>query len=162
MKWEEIGSEVCSVARTLSIVGDRWTLLVLREAFLGVRRFDRFQERLGTARNVLTERLDKLVDHGVLERRPYQDNPPRFEYRLTEKGLALYPVIMSLVAWGDRWMDEGLGRPLEHIHNECGKVMLPVQVCSECGDPIHAKNVRVRPGPALRRRARRAAVNEGA
>ena len=150
MKWEDIGSEVCSVARSLSVVGDRWTLLVLREAFLGVRRFDGFQEQLGAARNILTDRLEKLVDHGVLERRKYQEHPERFEYRLTEKGLALYPVIISLVAWGDRWMDDGDGRPMEHIHKDCGKVMAPVQVCSECSQPIHAKNVRVQLGPALR------------
>ncbi len=150
MKWEDIGSEVCSVARSLSVIGDRWTMLVLREAFLGVRRFADFEEHLGAARNILTDRLQKLVDHGVLERRKYQDKPERFEYRLTEKGLDLYPVIMSLVAWGDRWMDDGRGRPLEHIHNDCGDVMAPAQVCSECGEPIHAKNVHVRLGPALR------------
>ncbi len=137
------------------MVGDRWTLLVLREAFLRTRRFEDFQDRLGVARNILTDRLQKLVDHGVLERRKYQEKPARFEYRLTEKGLDLYCVIMSLVAWGDRWMDEGEGRPLEHIHQECGHVMAPVQVCSECGEPIHAKNVRVRLGPALRGKARR-------
>lgn len=162
MKWEDIGSEVCSVARSLSVVGDRWTLLVLRESFLGVKRFDAFQQRLGAARNILTDRLEKLVDNRVLERRPYQDNPLRFEYRLTEKGRALYPVIMSLVAWGDRWMDEGEGRPLEHIHDGCGKVMRGVLTCSECGDPIHARNVHVRLGPALRRLGRQSVINEGA
>ncbi len=151
MRWRDIGSETCSVARTLSVVGDRWTLLVLREAFLRTRKFEDFQNRLGVARNILANRLQRLVDHGVLERSKYQEKPARYEYRLTDKGLDLYPVIMSLVAWGDRWMDDGEGRPIEHVHQDCGHVMRPVQTCSECGGPIHARNVRPRLGPALRK-----------
>jgi DNA-binding HxlR family transcriptional regulator len=151
MRWCDIGAETCSVARTLSVVGDRWTLLVLREAFMRTRRFEDFQNHLGVARNILADRLQKLVDHGVLERRKYQQKPERYEYRLTQKGLDLYPVIMSLVAWGDRWMDKGEGRPIEHVHEDCGQVMRPVLTCSECGGPIHPRKVRPRPGPALRK-----------
>ncbi len=151
MRWSDIGTETCSVARALSAVGDRWTLLVLREAFLRTRRFADFQSRLGVARNILADRLQLLVDEGILERRRYQERPPRDEYRLTEKGLDLYPVIMALVHWGDRWMDEGAGKPVEHVHEDCGRVMHAVQVCSECGEPVHPRNVKPRAGPALRR-----------
>ena len=102
MQWNELAKEDCSLARSLAVVGDRWTLLVLREAFLRTRRFDDFEAKLGIARRVLSERLALLVDEGILKKLPYQDNPPRFEYRLTDKGLDLYPVIISLVHWGDR------------------------------------------------------------
>jgi DNA-binding HxlR family transcriptional regulator len=117
MRWRDIGEQTCPIARALSEVGDRWSLLVLREAFLGTRRFEDFQQRTGAARNVLSDRLEKLVEHEVLERRPYQEKPTRHEYRLTEKGLDLYPVMMSLVRWGDRWLDDGRGSPIEHRHS---------------------------------------------
>src|SRR6476659_10471164 len=93
--------QTCSVARSLEVVGERWTLLVLRDAFLGIRRFDDFQRSLGVARNVLQNRLERLVEHGILERARYQERPERFEYRLTEKGLDLWPVIVSLISFGD-------------------------------------------------------------
>src|ERR671919_3186160 len=93
----------CSVARTLEVIGDRWTILILRDAFYGVRRFDDLRRGLGVARNILTDRLSKLVEHGVLERVPYQDPPPRFEYRLTEKGRDLWHVVTAVRQWGDRW-----------------------------------------------------------
>ncbi len=151
MRWRDIGSEICSVARALSAVGDRWTLLVLREAFLRTRRFEDFQSRTGAARNIVADRLQKLVEQGILERRPYQTRPTRHEYRLTEKGLDLYPVVLSLAAWGDRWMAGEEGQPVEHVHRHCGQVMRPLQVCSECGEPIDPRNVEARPGPALRK-----------
>ena len=154
MRWSEIGSEVCSVARALSIVGDRWTLLILREAFLRTRRFQDFQARLGASRNIVADRLQKLVEHGVLERRRYHEHPPRFEYRLTEKGRDLYPVVISLANWGDRWLDEGNGRPIEHVHRPCGHVMSAVATCSECGEPLDPREVEPRLGPALRALAR--------
>ena len=149
MRWREIGETTCSVARTLSVIGDRWTLLILREAFLRTRRFDDFQARLGITRHVLTGRLNGLVDHGVLARVPYQDRPPRFEYRLTEKGLDLYPVVVSLTRWGDRWMAGEAGAPVELVHKHCGQVMHPELGCPECGEPITARDVMTRPGPAL-------------
>src|SRR5712692_2233716 len=93
----------CSVAQTLEVIGEWWTLLILRDSFQGVRRFDDFQRRLGVARNVLTQRLDRLVEQGILARRQYQDRPARYEYRLTAKGLDLYPVVIALMDWGDRW-----------------------------------------------------------
>src|SRR5919112_1114607 len=95
-------SQHCSIARALEVLGDRWTLLVIRDAFLGLRRFDDFQRDLGIARNVLADRLGRLVDEGILERHAYQERPERFEYRLTEKGADLWPVLISLMKWGDR------------------------------------------------------------
>jgi DNA-binding HxlR family transcriptional regulator len=147
MRWTELDREACSIARTVSAIGDRWTLLVLRDSFLGVRRFDGFETRLGITRHVLAHRLRKLVAAGILYKKPYQARPKRFEYRLTPKGLDLYPVMMALVHWGDIHMVERRGRPLLHRHNVCGKLFDPVMTCSECGVPIHAREVHVHPGP---------------
>ena len=104
-------NQVCSVARALEAIGDRWTMLVIRDAFVGVRRFDEFQQRLGIARNVLTDRLSRLVEDGILERHRYQERPPRFEYRLTDKGVDLFPVLVSLMKWGDRHAPTRTARP---------------------------------------------------
>jgi DNA-binding HxlR family transcriptional regulator len=150
MRWRDVGEQTCSIARALSVVGDRWTLLVLREAFLRTRRFEDFQERTGAARNVLSDRLEKLAGHDVLERRPYQERPTRYEYRLTDKGLDLYPVMMALVGWGDRWLDDGRGQPIEHRHKQCGHLMHMEAVCSECGERLDPRSVEVQLGPALR------------
>jgi DNA-binding HxlR family transcriptional regulator len=139
------------VARALSVVGDRWTLLVLRDAFLGVRRFEDFRA-VGLTRHRLADRLKKLVAAGVLERVRYQERPPRFEYRLSEKGRDLYPVIVSLVRWGDRWMAGEAGPPVELIHRGCGHVITPVLACPDCAAPVTARDMRAQAGPALRAR----------
>jgi DNA-binding HxlR family transcriptional regulator len=152
MRWDDIGKLPCSVARALSVVGDRWTLLILRDTFLGVRRFEDFQRDLGTTRHRLTDRLRKLVAHGILDRVRYQDHPPRFEYRLTEKGRDLYPVVVSLTRWGDRWMAGRHGPPVELVHRACGKTTMPALACPECGEPVFARDMIARPGPGLRRR----------
>ena len=149
MRWDDIDKQVCSVARALSVVGERWTMLIIRDAFLGTRRFDQFQGNLGITRHRLSERLGKLVDQGVLVKVPYQDRPVRYEYRLTRKGLGLYPVLMSLARWGDDWMDEGEGAPLEYIHRKCGEKTRPVLACSECGDALRPQEVTPQLGPAL-------------
>ena len=146
MKWNEIGAENCSLARSLAIVGDRWTLLILRDAFLRVRRFDDFQASTGIARRVLAERLAKLVDDGILEKRPYQQRPVRYEYMLTSKGLDLYPVILALVHWGDAYYAGADGPPLLHRHKACGHVFRSRLCCSECGAEVGARDVRVEPG----------------
>src|SRR5215207_8178729 len=112
----------CSVARTLEVVGEWWTMLIVRDAFFGVTRFDDFQRRLGIARNVLTARLDKLVEVGVLERVAYQERPRRYEYRLTAKGRDLWPVLNALREWGDRWTAGDDGPPLDLVHRACGEV----------------------------------------
>jgi DNA-binding HxlR family transcriptional regulator len=141
MRWAEIESVRCSVARTLSVVGDRWTLLILREAFLGTRRFDEFRSRTGAARHLVAERLNHLVDNGVMERRQYSERPPRHEYRLTAKGRDLYPVIVALMTWGDRWMDDGDGPPVTLTHTTCGATATPALVCADCGEPVHSREM---------------------
>ena len=150
MKWDSLEEETCSIARTLAVIGDRWSLLILRDCFLRVRRFEEFQSKLGITRHLLADRLKKLVRFGVLRRAPYQDSPKRFEYILTQKGLDLYPVIMSIVHWGNIHMVDARGRPMLHQHNACGKMFDPVMVCSECGEPLLAKAVHVHPGPGAR------------
>src|SRR5450432_2978775 len=129
MQWHELGEQTCSMSRTLSVIGDRWTLLILRDCFLKVRRFDDFQSRLGIGRPILADRLQKLVDGFVLTKVAYQQNPTRYEYRLTQRGLDLYPVIMAIVHWGDVHMSGKKGRPLVHRHMTCGHDFDPVQVC---------------------------------
>ena len=141
MRWSEIGEQECSVARTLSVIGDRWTMLVLREAFMRTRRFDDFQRATGAPRPVLSSRLSALVDEGVLERVPYGSRSSRFEYRLTDKGRDLYPVIVSLLTWGDRWMGDESGPPVELRHKQCGSVMHPDLACPECGEWLEARDV---------------------
>ena len=147
MRWQELDRENCSLARAMAVVGDRWTLLVLREAFLRVRRFDEFQERLGIARRVLTERLTHLVEHEVLEKVLYSQTPLRHEYRLTAKGLGLYPVIISLVHWGDEHYAGEKGPPLLHRHKTCGHDFRSVLTCSECGEALDPREVATHPGP---------------
>ena len=130
----------CSVAGALELVGERWTLLILREAFLGTRRFDEFQGTLGIARNVLQSRLERLVDEGVLRRERYQERPERFEYKLTPKGLDLYPVLLSLMEWGDRYKVDD--PPVTLIHKACGQAAEPQMTCSHCNEPIGYFDVR--------------------
>jgi DNA-binding HxlR family transcriptional regulator len=147
MKWDDIGTLNCSVARALAVLGDRWTMLILRDAFLGCRRFDAFQAQLGLTRHVLSERLARLVDERILEKRAYQARPPRYEYRLTDKGRDLYPALLALLAWGDRWKADDTGPPLQLRHRHCGKVMHAVAVCSECGEPLDPRDVQPEFGP---------------
>jgi DNA-binding HxlR family transcriptional regulator len=153
MKWDTLEEEQCSVARTVAVIGDRWTLLILRECFLRIRRFEEFQSRLGITRHLLSERLKKLVRFGVLRRAPYQESPVRYEYILTQRGLDLYPIVMAIVHWGDTHMVDERGRPVIHEHKNCGKMFDPVMVCSECGEPLHAKQVHVHSGPGAPKRA---------
>jgi hypothetical protein len=124
MRWDDIDKQICSVARALSVVGERWTMLILRDAFLGTRRFDQFQSNLGITRHRLAERLGKLVEQGVL--------------------------VMSLARWGDEWMDKGQGAPLEYVHLTCGNKTRPTLTCSECGETLRPEGVRPQLGPALR------------
>jgi DNA-binding HxlR family transcriptional regulator len=150
----------CSIARTLELVGERWTILVLRDAFLGLRRFDQFQHSLGIARNVLTARLDRLVSEEILEKLPYQERPLRHEYRLTEKGLDLWPVITELLRWGDRHAAPEAGPPIVIRHKGCGGELGERRLCTSCGKSLEVRDVRAEPGPGasvasgLRRSAR--------
>ena len=140
----------CSIARTLEVVGERWTLLVVREAVGGTRRFEDFQANLGIARNVLTSRLARLVDEGVLERVAYQDRPVRYEYRPTSKGVDLMPVLAALMAWGDRYApcDDS---PLAVLtHADCGHEVEPSFECAHCHEPVRADAMEIVAGRTFR------------
>jgi len=132
---------VCSIARTLEIVGEKWALLAIREVFLGNRRFDEMVRRTGAPRDTMAARLRTLVDAGVLERRQYSEHPARFEYRLTGAGRELYPVILTLMRWGDEHLagDDGPPMTLEH---HCGHRLVADVVCDACGEPVRARDVR--------------------
>jgi DNA-binding HxlR family transcriptional regulator len=151
----------CSIAKTLDVVGEWWTPLILRDAFRGTRRFDDFQASLGLARSVLTARLRKLTEQGILERQAYSQHPPRYEYRLTEKGLALFPVIAALMEWGDTWAPGPDGPPVLLVHDTCGQPTQPVLTCPHCHGEVSTANVHSEPGPGSRAaRARRAAAEQ--
>jgi DNA-binding HxlR family transcriptional regulator len=137
----------CSIARALELVGERWTLLILRDAFLGVRRFDDFQRGLGVARNILNTRLQRLVEAGLLDRRPYQERPQRFEYVLTEKGLDLWPALVALMHWGDRHLAGKDGPPMLLRHRDCGGSVTGRATCARCGATLTAHDVDATPGP---------------
>jgi DNA-binding HxlR family transcriptional regulator len=139
--------QICSIARSLELIGERWTLLIIRDAFLGVRRFDDFQRSLGVARNVLQGRLERLVEGGILERVRYQERPERFEYRLTEMGIDLWPVVVSLLHWGDKHVaPDGPAMLLEH--RDCGGSVNDRRICDACGALLGPRDVRALRGPA--------------
>jgi DNA-binding HxlR family transcriptional regulator len=156
----------CSIARTLELIGERWTLLVIRDVFLGNRRFDQIQRSLGVARNVLSARLQRLLDEGVLERRPYQERPPRYEYFLTEKGLDLWPVLVAMIGWGDKYLAGPEGPPIVIQHKECGGRVNDRRICERCGALLEVRDAVAVPGPGLQprdeRRERGAAAREPA
>ncbi len=135
----------CSTAQALEVVGEWWTLLLIRDAFFGVRRFEDFQRRLGLSRSVLTNRLNRLVAEGVLSARPYSTRPPRDEYLLTDKGVDLFPVLVALQQWGDRWASPQ--PPVVLRHRGCGQLSQPTLVCSECAEPVAAQDMTAEPGP---------------
>lgn len=136
----------CSVAQCLEVVGEWWTLLIVRDAFFGITRFDEFQERLGISRNILNARLTALVEHGVFDRVPYSEHPPRYEYRLTSKGRDLWPVLTTMRQWGDKHAAPD-GAPVRLIHKSCGHVTDAVLTCSQCGERLGVRDVRAVPGP---------------
>ena len=136
----------CSVAQCLEVVGEWWSMLIVRDAFLGVTRFDQFQERLGISRNVLNQRLGYLVEQGVLERVPYSEHPPRHDYRLTPKGRDLWPVLTAMRQWGDKYAAPD-GPPLQIMHKGGGKISHAVMTCSSCGERLSPKDVRAVRGP---------------
>ena len=133
----------CVVAETIDLIGDRWTLLIMRDVFMGVRRFDDFQADLQISRNVLTDRLTRLVENGILRTVPYQSNPPRHEYRLTDKGRDLFDVLLAVWRFGDRWEHSTVDRVA--IHVDCGEQVHMVPACSNCGGELTRHNMRVEP-----------------
>ncbi|MEB3370040.1 winged helix-turn-helix transcriptional regulator [Saccharopolyspora mangrovi] len=142
-------NQLCSIARTLEIVGERWTLLIIRDVQLGLRRFEEFQESLGIARNVLTNRLSKLVDDGLLVRVCYQERPARYEYQLTGKGKDLLTAVVSLMHWGDEHAENPAGPPRIVSHAGCGGDVREQLVCTECGKAVGQDAILMLPGPAL-------------
>ena len=132
----------CSIARTLEIVGEKWALLAIREVFLGDRRFDEMVRRTGAPRDTLAARLRTLVAAGILERRPYSEHPARFEYFLTEAGRDLYPVIATLMWWGDKYLADDDGPPLV-LEHACGHRLVPQLTCQACGEPLESGQARI-------------------
>lgn len=141
------GEMRCSLARSLDMIGDWWTPLIVRDVFLGVNRFDELVEDLGISRNLLTGRLNALVEKGILHRRAYQERPPRHEYVLTEAGRDLVPALLALTAWGDRWAAPKEGVPMLLRHDRCGAIVSPVVCCPNCSAALQADEVSVLPGP---------------
>jgi DNA-binding HxlR family transcriptional regulator len=136
----------CSVAQCLDVVGEWWSLLIVRDSMLGVTRFDDFQARLGISRNILTQRLNRLVDKEILKRVQYSDHPPRSEYRLTAKGRDLWAVVTAMRQWGDRWAAPS-GAPVLVRHDRCGEITTVVPTCMGCGETLDARSVSAVPGP---------------
>lgn len=153
-----------SIGRALEVIGDRWVLMILQQAFFGVKRFEQLQRRLDIARSTLTSRLKQLVEHGVLERSIYQDNPPRYDYRLTEKGWALFPTGLMARGWQQQWTDVGGLRPVDIIHQDCGHATEPWLACASCRQPVLARETRYEDGPGagwiqrVKKRRRRASA----
>lgn len=147
MQRTQFGAMACSIARTLDVIGEPWSPLILRDVFVGIRRFDQIQQDLGISRKVLTERLKWLVDNEVLERREYSDHPPRHEYVLTTKGMELCDLLMVMVRWGDRWTAGEAGPPVLYRHHACGEISHVDLHCSVCDQPMHGADIDVLPGP---------------
>ncbi|PRI14324.1 winged helix-turn-helix transcriptional regulator [Mycobacterium shigaense] len=143
----------CSIKRALDVVGEKWTLLVMREAFYGARRFDQFQARIGCARNILSERLTKLTEAGILERVPYREpgQRERHEYRLSTKGLDLITVVIALMQWGNRWEAGPEGPPVEVLHRDCGHPVEAIVRCAHDDTILGAQELRPVPGPGAHR-----------
>ena len=135
----------CSVAQCLEIVGEWWSMLILRDVFLGHTRFDDIQERLGISRNILNQRLSRLVEEGVLAKVAYSEHPPRYDYRLTDKGRDLWPVLTAMRQWGDRYAAPD-GPPLRMKHKACGRYVQAVMTCSSCGERLGPRDVQMAPG----------------
>jgi DNA-binding HxlR family transcriptional regulator len=148
LRWS---AENCTIGRAMEILGEKWTVLVLREVFLGIRRFEDMRVRTQIPRQVLTNRLARLVNHGLLKREPYQEPGSRVrdEYRLTAKGLDLYPVLVALRDWGDRHLGGPEGAPMVTVHRDCGETVHTVLWC-EGGHDVSAREVAPRPGPGVR------------
>ena len=146
MQHKHLDRSACPIARSLELIGDRWTLLIVRDAFRGVRRFDDFRAELGVAHNVLSDRLSRLTEAGVLERRRYQQRPDRYEYHLTQQGQDLWPVVMSLLFWGDRYLAPD-GPPVIPLHRNCGGHLTPQLNCTDCGASLASGDVELTPGP---------------
>lgn len=151
MRQTSFAQMACSLARSLELIGDWWTPLIIRDLQLGVDRFDALAEDLGISRNLLTARLAHLTRHGIIKRQQYQQHPPRDRYLLTEAGRALMPALLALTAWGDRWATPESGPPLVFRHRRCGHRFTALVACNACGQPLAPGEVEAFPGPGARR-----------
>jgi len=162
MRWRDTADLSCSLARGLAVIGDRWTMLVLREAFFAARRFEEFQGYTGASAAVVADRLARLVREGVLVKRPYQERPRRHEYRLTDKGRALYPAMIAISHWGEQWCAGADHPPAVTLrHRGCGALIRPVLVCPDCGERLGPGDTVAELGPAFRAERRRLAAAAG-
>ncbi len=147
MKRTDTSDWPCTIARSVDVLGDHWNLLLIRQACTGTRRFDDFQRALGIGRNILSLRLNRLVDEGLLERVEYQRSPARCEYRLAPKGRDVYPILAAMATWGERWLTGPEGTPLVLHHTTCDHDMRAIVVCSQCTEPIDVRQVQAKAGP---------------
>jgi DNA-binding HxlR family transcriptional regulator len=146
----------CSVAKALEVIGERWSLLIVRSIMHGNRRFGEMQESLGIARNVLSSRLERLLDEDIVERRAYSESPPRYEYFLTQKGLDLWPALIALLHWGDRYSPTPEGPRRLIVHKECGGTVSERGICERCGHVLTARDAKQVPGPGAKLEADKA------
>ncbi len=153
MQRTRFGDMACSIARTLDVIGEPWSPLILRDIFVGIDRFDRIQEDLGISRKVLADRLRTLTDAGILIRSAYSEHPPRYGYALTDAGRELCDLLLVMVRWGDRWTAGAAGPPVLYRHHACGEISHVELTCSTCGEPMHAFDVDPLPGPGRADRA---------
>jgi DNA-binding HxlR family transcriptional regulator len=160
MRWQDTNTQTCSIARSMSIFGDRWTLLVIRQIFMRIRRFSEIQSSLGIPKHRLSDRLSRLVEEGVIYKDAYDNAGKRFDYKLTDKGLALYPIVVAIAQWGDNWMADGDGRPIEYIHKDCGHGAEPKVCCTACDEPITAHNTFARPAQGILKKIARGEFSE--
>ena len=147
MQRTQFGRMACSIARTLDVIGEPWSPLILRDVFAGIGRFDQIQDDLGISRKVLAERLKWLVDSGILDRREYSASPRRHEYVLTAKGMELCDLLLVMVRWGDRWTAGEAGPPVLYRHHACGQISEADLTCAHCHQPMRASDVDLLPGP---------------
>ena len=152
MSRSDLADQICTYARTIELLGNEWTLMILREMFLGARRFDDLRCQTGASPHTLSQRLKRLERAGILRRETYSERPPRHEYRLTARGRDLWPVIIAMKGWGDRWLDAGDGAPPVAItHKACGHAVVPHTTCPDCGEVMHAHDAEARLSPAFER-----------
>ncbi len=150
-----LSSQTCTIARAAALVGDEWTIMILREMFLGTGRFDDFLRQTRMSSHLLSQRLKKLEAAGIASRIAYSEHPPRYEYRLTEMGRALWPIVISFKQWGDRWLNDGEA-PVALVHKRCGAIVEPRMTCPNCDEPMNAHETEARLSKGLAAERRRA------
>lgn len=160
MKWDETSEQLCSVARATSIFGDRWTMLIIRQFFMGMSKFSDIQKTLGITKHRLSDRLTRLTEESIISKRLYDEKYNRYEYQLTEKGLDLLPVFITIGQWGDKWAADSDGAPMEYVHKDCGRPAKPALCCTACGDSLNISNISVRMGPGLQKKLEDGTLND--